>query len=265
MLIIVALSVVCTGCDRDDDDDVIVGSVQPLSYNGDEVTAYTWVDNFESPSMLKSNWVLVGNPEPRWEPSANGQLGLFNNNGASPTKNYAVSEFKMEQASSYSVESEVMLTIYNPDGTCVCPGIGIARDDIPVVSGNEIPTYISMRIIYIGNNASWFPAHLRGHTWLLMDYNYSVDDQLVNSSGYIPADLYNENWHRLKFSVNSSGEPTFYFDDKLIWAPSKKIPPLATAKKILLGYTSGGDAENLAGIAYHNWVKATYDVPAKEN
>ena len=46
MLIIVALSVVCTGC-PDPDPVPDPPGPEPIQYNGDGVTVHTWVDNFD--------------------------------------------------------------------------------------------------------------------------------------------------------------------------------------------------------------------------
>ena len=51
-----------------------------------------WVDNFDSPDVLKGDWRLFGNPQPEWKSEAYGRNGLFDNNGPSPVKNYAVSD-----------------------------------------------------------------------------------------------------------------------------------------------------------------------------
>jgi len=222
-----------------------------------------WTDNFISPDSLKAHWRLIGSPLPEWKASAYGRNGLFDNNGPSPTKNYAISDSLIGRGFGYIVESEVMLQIINPEGTCVCPGIALTKQFNTKLIKNEIPSGISMRIIYAGANAIWFPAKLRNHTWFLMEF--ISENETLTSSGYIPADNYSNNWHVLKFEVTSTGYVRFSCDDILLWAPFIRIHPVMKSDNlIVLGYTSDGDLQTRSGEAYHNWVKATYAISPKK-
>jgi hypothetical protein len=260
-LIVVALCAASISCNKDEVHPlgtVPGGTNQETSPSAIDIS---WTDSFSSSAELKKNWILYGNPEPEWKEAAFGRDGVFDNNGAAPTSNYAVSQSTLNKSKSYTVETEIMISIHNPEGSCVCPGIAVSRDEFPLIENNEIPTIISMRVVYVGANAIWFPEWLRGHTWILMQY-LSLEEDIYSS--YVPADLLNGDWHSLKIAVAGQGYPTFYCDNKLIWAPIDEVLPLNSDKKIILGYTSGGDPENLAGYAYHNWVKANCKVPVKE-
>ena len=220
-----------------------------------------WVDNFDSPDVLKGNWRLFGNPKPEWKAEAYGRNGLFDNNGPSPVKNYAVSDSVIGRGYGYVVESEVMLKVLNPDGTCVCPGIALINPHSELVNP-ELHIGISMRIIYAGANATWFPPKLRNHAWFLMEF-ISVNEKVI-SSGYIPADTHCNNWYILKFEVTPEGFVKFSCDDTLLWAPFNRInPTMYSGNHIVLGYTSDGDPLTRSGVAYHNWVKATYSLSPK--
>lgn len=223
-----------------------------------------WTDNFNSPDSLKDLWRLFGNPQPEWKASAYGRNGLFDNNGPSPVKNYAVSDSLIGRGYGYVVESEVMLKIINPDGTCVCPGIALTKHSDLQLINPELLTGISMRIIYAGANATWFPLKLRNHAWFLMEF--ISENEKVISSGYIPADSYSNNWYILKFEVTPEGYVKFSCDDTLLWAPFNRIHPMMYSdNRMVLGYTSDGDPQTRSGVAYHNWVKATYSISPKSN
>lgn len=216
-----------------------------------------WVDNFDSPYSMNGNWILYGNPQPEWKAEAYGRNGLFDNNGPSPTKNYAVSESTVGRGYGYVIESEVLLKILNPGGTCVCPGIALTKPFSPKLINSELPTGISMRIIYAGSNATWFPVKLRNHTWFLMEFITESGNRI--SSGYVPADSYSNKWYILRFEVTPEGYVKFFCDDTLLWAPFNRIHPMMESENlIVLGYTSDGDPQTRSGVAYHNWVKATY-------
>ena len=160
----------------------------------------------------------------------------------------------------YVAEGEVMLQILNLYGNCVCPGIAVSRDINPVLDkNNEIPTSISMKIIFAGVNATWFPAKYRGHTFFMMEL--LDENQSRVSSGYILADQFSNSWHKLKIEVTANRYARFYIDNNLIWAPFERLhPEMMSDRKVILGYTSDGDPNTLAGVAYHNWIKATYMV-----
>jgi hypothetical protein len=229
----------------------------------DKGMCFIWVDNFDTPRLLKEHWKLYGDPLPRWQESAYGRNGLFDNNGPSPTKNYAFSDTLIGRGYGYIVESEVMLKITNPQGACVCPGIALTKHENPIQINNDVPTGISMRIIYAGASAIWFPAKMRNHTWCLM--NFISANETVVSSGYIPADKYSNNWYILRFEVSPEGYVKFFCDETLLWAPLIRIHPMMESdNRVLLGYTSDGNRETCAGVAYHNWVKATFSLSPKE-
>lgn len=224
-----------------------------------------WVyqDNFDTPSALQEIWRLYGRPSPEWKDWAFGRDGLFDNNGPSPVNNYAVSNFPIGRDYGYTVESEVMLKILNPAGTCVCPGIGVTKaSEFNPITG-EMRTGISMRLIYAGAAATWFPAKMRNHTWFIMDF--ISDNGTVASSGYIPADIYSNNWYILRFEVSPAGFVKFFCDETLLWAPLIRLHPMMFKNNLLvLGYTSDGDLQTRSGVAYHDWVKATFPLGPKD-
>ncbi|MBK6965175.1 MAG: hypothetical protein IPH20_14860 [Bacteroidales bacterium] len=224
---------------------------------------YIWVDNFDSPLALLEHWRVYGNPSPEWKDQAYGRNGLFDNNGPSPVKNYAVSNTLIGRDYGYVVESEVMLKILNPAGTCVCPGIAVTKpSECNPVTG-ELRTGISMRIIYAGATATWFPAKMRNHTWFIMDF--ISENGTVASSGYLPADNYSDNWFILRFEVTPAGFVRFFCDETLLWAPLTRLNPMMYKDNLLvLGYTSDGDPQTRSGVAYHNWVKASFSLSPKE-
>jgi hypothetical protein len=220
-----------------------------------------WREYFDSPFVLNNRWTLYGNPQPQWIESAFGRAGLFDNNGPSPTKNYAVSQKRVGKGKGYSIESDVILKIENPGGSCICPGIAVSLEEDPVFYEEiGIPTSISFRIVYAGSNATWFDEKYRNHTWLSMEF--ISEDQTVVSSGLMPGDQYSNNWHKLKIEVTGSRYVKFYCDNNLIWAPFTRINEVAASdRKVVLGYTSDGDPESRAGEAYHDWVKVITIVP----
>jgi hypothetical protein len=156
-----------------------------------------------------------------------------------------------------------MLKILNPEGTCVCPGIAVTKpSECNPVTG-ELRTGISMRIIYAGATATWFPAKMRNHTWFIMDL--ISDNGTVVSSGYLPADNYSDNWFILRFEVTPAGFVRFFCDETLLWAPLTRLNPMMYKDNLLvLGYTSDGDLQTRSGVAYHNWIKATFSLSPKE-
>jgi uncharacterized protein YceK len=262
LMIIVTLSVACIGCSKIDDETAGNPGLKstPAAVLTDEESyssIQTWTENFDAPLSLNNNWTLYGNPQPQWVQSAYGRNGLFDNNGPSPIKNFAVSELIIGNASSYNIEAEVMLKILNINGSCICPGIAVSKELNPVLKNGEIETGITMRIIFAGTNATWFPAKLRGHTWFIMEYINK--DGITVSSDPIQADNYSNDWHKLKIIVTQLSQVRFYCDNILIWAPIQKVHPTLTKNKnVVLGYTSAGDPATSAGVAYHNWVKTSY-------
>jgi len=256
-----ALSFTFFGCEKSvDENEEMLLQKSALTYatrEQSEGMCITWVDNFDSPYSMNGNWILYGNPQPEWKAEAYGRNGLFDNNGPSPTKNYAVSEANICRGYGYVIESEVLLKILNPDGTCVCPGIALTKPSNPKLINSELLTGISMRIIYAGSNATWFPVKLRNHTWFLMEFITESGNKI--SSGYVPADSYSNKWYILKFEVTPEGYVKFFCDDTLLWAPFNRIHPMMESENlIVLGYTSDGNPQTRSGVAYHNWVKATY-------
>ena len=255
------LSFAFFGCEKsvDENEEMLLqkSALTNATSEQSEGMCITWVENFDSPDALSGNWRLFGNPQPEWKAEAYGRNGLFDNNGPSPVKNYAVSDSLIGRGYGFIVEAEVMLKVINPDGTCVCPGIALIKSYDSELINPELTTGISMRIIYAGANATWFPAKLRNHTWFLMEF--ILENEKVISSGYIPADTYSNNWVILKFEVTPEGFVRFSCDDTLLWTPFSRIHPMMHSdNRIVLGYTSDGDPQTRSGVAYHNWVKATY-------
>jgi hypothetical protein len=229
------------------------------SYMDLQSTTQTWTDNFELSSAIDSNWKLYGNPKPVIIEMVNGQHGIFDNNGSSPTRNYAVCKTLIKKGISFTVESEVMIKILNQEGSSICPGIAVSRNGKPVLIDNENPTSFSMQLVYVGTNANWLEENLQGHTWFMMEYLSQEEE--IYSSGYIPADLNLDKWHTLKIVLPTTRIPVFYCDNALVWAPDKKMIPMITDQNIILGFTSAGDPETSAGKAYHNLIKFTYVLP----
>jgi hypothetical protein len=275
LLIIVTLSVAWIGCSKIQDETPVnqqlKSSPGTVITNEENATFQTWTENFNEPLSLTDNWTLYGTPQPKWVLYDYGKHGLFDNNGPSPTKNYAVSNYIVGNSTGYTIEAEVMIQILNNKGTCICPGIAVSKELNPELVINsetgesEIATGISMRLVYAGINATWFPAKQRGHTWLLMEF-LSQDETMV-SSGYIAADVYSYGWHKLKMRVTPTRHVMFYCDNDLIWSPlnTRINPSMMNNKNIVLGYTSDGNDETRAGVAYHNWVKSSCSiVPSME-
>ena len=230
-----------------------------FSYPDQQSKSQTWTDNFELSRAIDSNWKLYGNPKPVIIEMVNGQHVIFDNNGSSPTRNYAVCKTLIKKGISFTVERQVMIKILNQEGSSICPGIAVPRNGKPVLINNEIPTSISMQLVYVGTNATWLEENLRGHTWFMMEF--LPDEEEIYSSGYIPADLNLDKWHTLKIVLPTTRIPVFYCDNNLVWAPDKKMIPMITDQNIILGFTSAGDPETSAGNAYHNWVKFTSVLP----
>ncbi len=261
LLILATVCVACIGCSKFEDE--TAGLSQQKSsptttvQDFDNPLIRNWDENFTTPFALTTNWTLYGNPQPTWVQAAYGKQGLLDNNGAAPNLNYAVSNIPIGAGGGYSIESEVMVQILNTKGSFACPGIAVSKVANPVLYNGEIATGVSMRILYLGENAIWFPAKSRGHTWFFMDY--LNEDGLTTSSSYILADTYSNKWIRLKIAISPLRNVKFYCNDNLIWAPFPRInQSITNNNRIVLGYTSAGDAATRAGVAYHNWVKATY-------
>ncbi len=269
LLISVILSIACIGCSKYEDNTGVEKSLKSTGPPMPSQHRHVWTENFAMPFTLTNNWALYGKPQPKWVQSAYGQQGLFDNNGPSPVKNYAVSNALIGKGLGYTVEAKVIAKILDAQGGCVCPGIAVSKETNPVIKNGEIETGISMRVVYIGPNAVWYPAKLRGHTWLTMEFlagNEAIENDEIISSGYIPADCYANSWHKLKFVVTSSGYVKFYCDYALVWAPFNRIHSIMKSdKNVVLGYTSDGNPKTLAGIAYHDYVKATYAYISSED
>ena len=265
LLMAAIVSIACISCSKYEAEESDVPELKnvpalPNVIDENRIPIQSWTENFTSSASLSTNWQLFGKPTPKWISSGYGRQGLFDNNGPSPTKNHAVSNRLVGKNKGYTVEGEVMIQITNNYGSCVCPGIAVSRAIKPLVnSNNEIPTSISMKIVFAGYNATWFPKDIRGHTWFIMELLTENGD--VVSSGYIPADEFANSWHNFKIEVSEARFPKFYCDNKLLWAPFVRLNPLMMSdKRIILGYTSDGNSKTMAGVAYHNWVKATYPV-----
>ena len=259
MMITVALCVTCISCSKFDDQNTPNGELKATDlavYPNLNVPCNYWVDNFDAPYTLNTNWTLYGNPQPKWVASAYDRQGLFDNNGPSPTKNFAVSNSYVGKGKGYVIEGEVMLKILNVNGACVCPGIAVSQSTNPELVNGEIPTGISFRLVFPGYNATWFEPKFRGHTWFTVEF-VSESEKLV-SSGFIAADTYSNSWHSLKIEVTPTRYVKFSCDNKIIWAPFTRIHPSMLAnKKVVLGYTSDGDLNTRAGVAYHNFIKTS--------
>ena len=259
------MSIACISCSKYEADEIADPQLKnvpalPNVIDENRIPIQSWTENFASSNSLITNWKLFGKPSPKWVASAFETQGLLDNNGPSPTKNYAVSNRLVGKNKGYTLEGEVMINITNYYGSCVCPGIALSREIKPVQNSDiEIPTSISMKIVFVGKNATWFPANTRGHAWFMMEL--LTESGNIASSGYIPADEYVNNWHKLKIEVSEARFAKFYCDNKLIWAPFVRLNPLMMSdKNVVLGYTSDGNPKTMAGIAYHNWVKATFPV-----
>jgi hypothetical protein len=265
LLMAAIVSIACISCSKYEAEESDVPELknvptQPYAIDENRIPIQSWTENFVSAASLSTNWRLFGKPSPKWVSSFNEKQGLFDNNGPSPTKNYAVSNRLVGKNKGYTLEGEVMILVTNESGSCVCPGIALSREIKPIQNSDiEIPTSISMKIVYAGYNATWFPKDIRGHTWFIMEL--LTENGNVVSSGYIPADPYVNSWHQLKIEVTEARFPKFYCDNKLLWAPFVRLNPLMMSdKKVVLGYTSDGNTKTMAGVAFHNWVKATYPV-----
>jgi hypothetical protein len=259
LLIMVALSVACMGCSKLEDENAgtLQQKIAPATNlpENEYLGNVMWKDGFDSPFALANNWTLYGNPQPQWVQSAFGKTGLFDNNGPSPIRNYAVSELIIGKGCGYTLESEVMLKITNLEGDCVCPGIGISKDLNPIMKNGEIETGVSMRMIFVGSNSTTFPQKYKGHTWIIMTY-------LPANGEYTPltvmADSYSNSWHILKIEVTPANLLKFYIDNNLLWAPSLHADQsIINNKNVVLGYTSSGNPATVAGKAYHDWIKVT--------
>jgi hypothetical protein len=264
LLMAAAITVAFIGCSKYESENDSVpqlksNSLSPVSSSENELSGIikSWTEDFESPLNLTNNWKLYGDPPPKWIEMAHGKTGLFDNNGPSPTKNFAVSNLSVGSGCGFTVMTEVLLDVLNPEGSCICPGIAISKDSHPVLKNGEFESGISMRIIYAGAGATWFPLKLRGHTWIIMTY---LNDQnvLVNSN-IIQADNYNSSWIQFKIDVTPNRLIRFYCNDQLLWAPTTRLlRDMTINKKVLLGYTSDGNPITRAGVAYHNYVKTSY-------
>jgi len=266
-MMLMVMSLTCISCSKYEDENTenlqLKSSGVPVPVQ-EELYNQMWTDDFDTPFGLDYNWRLFGNPHyplPAWVQGAYGRQGLFDNNGPSPLNNYAVSNKEFGKGLGYTIESEVLVKVLNPFGTCVCPGIAVARYNTdfsePPSQEKGIATGISMRIVYAGANATWFPARNRNHTWFIMDFLTETGSTL--SSGYIDADRFVNNWHKLKIDVTPNRYVKFYCDNLVVWSPLNRLHPTMTSdKNIVLGFTSDGNQENRAGVAYHNYVKAIW-------
>jgi hypothetical protein len=265
ILLIATICVVFAGCSKFDDESTNSPQLKSIPTTDQFIEnqnpgpvyfpANTWIENFTSP-LFANQWMLYGNPKPQWVNTAYDKTGLFDNNGPSPTKNYAVSKALVGKGSGFIVEAEVRVQLINNNGTCICPGIAVSKTKDPVINilKEEIETGISMRIVYVGPNATWFPSQLRNHAWLVMDYMGPTGEMIP--SGYFNADNFTNKWITLKLTVTNAGNVKFSCNDIDIWKPFEKInSDMKSEKNVVLGYTSAGNPATRAGVAYHNWVK----------
>lgn len=265
-------SVAFIGCNKNEDDLAPVNkqekssvSFQEPSLNEGFIANGDWIENFKSPVFLKTNWLLYGTPRPKWVYQACGQQGLFDNNGPSPSANYAVSNISIGNGNGYALESKVYMEILNPKGRCVCPGIGVTKYLNPGLNGNgEIESGIFMRIMYAGANATWVPEIYRGHTWFQMGF-LGQNGSFISPGIYsLSADGYVNGWHLLKIVVSPTRMVKFYCDNNVIWASAVPLhESIAVNKNILLGFTSAGNNIGYvnAGRAYHDYVKVHFFYP----
>jgi len=261
MMTMVVLCITCIGCSKLEDENggTLQQKIAPMTNITElnsEGAVQTWKDGFDSPFSLTNNWTMYGEPQPQWVQSAYGRNGLFDNNGPSPIKNFAVSKMVVGKGAGFTVEADLMIKIMNLEGTCVCPGIGISKELNPVMKNGEIETGISMRLIFIGANATWFPDKFIGNTWIMMEY---ITDKEEIAPATMLANAYSNSWHTLKIEVTPLKKVKFYCDNNLIWAPARSISPvLMNNKNVVLGYTSDGDPLTRAGVAYHDCVKVSH-------
>lgn len=260
LLFILASCIALVGCKKYEDELTFnAGTDQEKVLKSDVAVSppiKPWYEDFATSQSL-SNWTLYGEPQPKWLFFAYEKYGLFDNNGPSPTKNFAVSHYAIGAGAGYSIEAEILIHIINPEGTCVCPGIAVSKDLNPIMKNGEIECGISSRLIYVGAEAKWFPEGMRGHTWLIMSYLTQDEIDLVSMIKIENSEL--AQWHSLKLQVLPSKRVKFFLDNEEVWAPNDQINTMMLRNKnIVLGYTSAGDPATRAGVAYHNWVKASY-------
>ena len=160
LLVAAILSIACISCSKYENDEPVIQdekatSASPYVFDDNGIPANTWIDYFSNASTLTTNWALYGKPKPKWVYASYGKQGLFDNNGPSPLKNYAVSNRKIGKFKGYILEGELMLQVMNYYGSCVCPGIAVSRDANPTVNANyEIPVSTSFRLVFAGMNAT---------------------------------------------------------------------------------------------------------------
>lgn len=247
-----------SSCQKESDDLALTTPVQktlPAMLPNYE-PGLNWINNFVTEDALLGSFHLFGNPTPVWVEEAFGREGLFDNMGASPTPGYGISKVPIGTGGPIIIESEIFLSIANPAGFCVCPGLGItAKPYNPNINLEVIPLGAYFRIMYAGSDATWVPLKNRGHAWIQAGY-LNTQGKINSTVDYgINADSYANAWHIMKIVITQEHRIRFYINDELIWAPSEKIQAnMLRDRNLLLGFTSSG----FAGKAYHNYVKIVY-------
>lgn len=259
-MILLAGLIFFASCTKEDQDFLTQSATRntELKAQGNQSPIQTlkgWTDEFNTEAGFELNWMLYGSPQPQWIDYALDRRGLVDNSGTLTSESCAISKLKVGGSRGYTVESEVSIDMTDPNGTVVCPGIGLTRYlNLPNEPLN-VETGITMKLVYVGKDVPNVPKDYQDHTYIVM--TTLMQDGTTKSSGAYTfrADYAGKGWHSLKITVNSKQKVSFFLDNQFIWSPEEAVnETMLSDKNVILGFTSPGNG----GKAYHDKVKVTY-------
>jgi len=213
-------------------------------------------DDFSDASLSK--WILFGSPRPRVLSNVEGRNGVFDNNGDSWCQSGAISKANLYLPESFIIEADMYLKVTNPSGCWAAPSFMLLRENEPLgrdpyCGDMDYPGGIIFKIMYEGDACWQTPVEKRRHAYITA--GIYAEDGTSEGSGWILADEYINGWHNFKIVVVDR-YVKFYVDDKLIFAPKKKVhPTVLNGKKLYLGRRSSGSA----GKGYHDFIRVYAD------
>jgi hypothetical protein len=270
-LSVLSAIILFSSCKKDEQDYPVTSNQQNAVYStarSNQAMAgyYNWQESFTTSKSLSAGWILFGSRQPRWVSSAFGKFGLFDNNGLLPDGSGAISKCKIGNGSGYIIETEVYIDVTNPNGTTICPEIGVTRYLHTTSDEPGAEAGISMKLLYIGSGVASVKPEYQNHTYVLMSslvQDGSISSSSDPSEGTVSShgefafqtDVAGNGWHKMKIVVDASNKVSFFLDGQFVWSPKKPVhASLLKDKNVLLGFTSPGNA----GKAYHDYVRVTY-------
>ncbi|MGE5458185.1 MAG: hypothetical protein ACM3RX_07510 [Methanococcaceae archaeon] len=208
-----------------------------------------FVDEFNS----LDNWVLFGDPKPRWIESIYGMSGIFDNNGDPNYNSGAISKKRYRLSQGFKLESTVFLDYQNKNGCWAGASIGLSDGITKPWGGYDPVIYISIE----ANGEACWASKSSTRKRAICTGGYKTSDGWENfgdvgGNNPVPKyiDDYANSWQKIRIIVDSDMIPKFFVSSLLIYQGTKPISSqvLNNECHIWLGSRSSGSA----GKAYHN-------------